>query len=245
MKIQKSNNPLAVGALLCVLALIIGRTIWLVTRGDGSAQMVSAAVTPAAAVSPSQNVMPDSTTPSVPAHSAPALLTAPTTPRSARNPFAARRATPPPAPIAAKQIVTTPVKIHPAATAALTEVRPLPIGPLPALSRPAGPPQTQTAAFAPPAPAPNPLRSIRLTAVIDGTRRMAVLQTTDPQPQIVHEGDTVQGLRVAAIHDTEVVFTRDSQSWTLPMQTADTPVTGMPAETPPTTAQEKNVDATP
>lgn len=238
MKIQKSNNPLAVGALLCTLALIVGRTIWLVTRGDGSAQMVSAAVTPAAAVSPQpQNAVPDAAPRPVPASP-----TAPPAQHSARNPFALRHAAS--AKSAAMRQAPPPAPSHPAGKDAVPEVRPLPVGPLPVPSRPAGPPQARTAALAPPAPAPDPLQNIRLTAVVDGTRRMAVLQTTDPQPLIVHEGDTVQGLRVTAIHDTEVVFTREGKSWTLPMQTADTPITVTPAEAPPVTAQEKNVDAT-
>lgn len=247
MKIQKSNNPLAVGALLCVLALIIGRTIWLVTRGDGSAQMVTAvpsATAQASVASPMPRVL------IAPQNSASSPMPSPAAPpRSARNPFATHHATPPNPSLKspAERTATPPVNAHPANDADLSAVRPLPVAPLPVAPPPATRlvgSQPRTAALTPPVPTVDPLLNIHLTAIVDGTRRMAVLQTTDPQPLIIHEGDRVQGLHVAAIHEKEVVFTQGDTSWTLPMQTADTPVTVTPAVVPPA-AQENNVDATP
>lgn len=252
MKIQKSNNPLAVGALLCVLTLIVGRTIWLVTRGDGSAQMVSAVPTPPAApVSGLHPAAPDVVSPSAVAHSSAPSAPLPARPNSTRNPFAVHRPSPPvPAQGVSERTAAAPTKSQPTGDFSIAEVRPLPplsVGPLP-VSRSVGlRPLSQTAktaALAPAPPEPDPLQNIRLTAIVDGTRRMAVLQTAAPQPLIVHEGDSVQGLQVTAIHDREVVFTRDGKSWPLPLQTADTTVTVTTNEAAPA-AQENTTDATP
>ena len=245
MKIQKSNNPLAVGALLCVLAVIVGRTVWLVTRGDGTAQMVSAVATVPATAGVAE---PHAATAAATSSVLPA--TKPTPPRSARNPFVTRTprrtASATPAAGAAEPPATVPPKEHATGKADASQVRPLPplpIAPLP-LSRtgqqPAGP-TPQTAALSAPVPESDPLQNVRLTAIVDGAKRMAVLQTTDPQPVVVHEGDTVQGLRVAAIRGADVVFTRGDRSWTLPLQTAETSLTVTPTDAAPT-AQE-NVDA--
>lgn len=248
MKVQKSNNPAAVGALLLVLTAIIGRTVWLVTLGDGSAQMASAVVAVPTASIASISRTP---TPETPRFSAPTpQRSVPVFAHSARNPFAMHVAPyapshTPPKGITAPQAAPPP-NGSPLGGADVTQVRPLPplpVGLLPVLrasKRPAKP-MFHSAAVSPPLPEPDPLSNIRLTAIVDGIRRMAVLQTTDPQPVVVHEGDTIQGLRVAEIHDREVVFVRGDKSWTLPLQTADTSVTVTTNDAAPT-AQE-NADA--
>jgi len=73
---------------------------------------------------------------------------------------------------------------------------------------------------------------------------MAVLQTADPQPMIIHEGDRLLGLRVAAIHDSDVVFARGNKVWTLSLQTADTAASTTVTVTSDAPTTQENADAT-
>lgn len=246
MKIQKSNNPLAVGALLCVLALVLGRTVWLVTRGDGDAQMVTAVPTgPKTADVPPSGAPTAATPASVPQGSTAKIAVAPV-PKSARNPFVSRAARPaasrPTADGAVEQKPTEPPPSRAVQAAEVRPLSPLPVGLVP-IPQTNGRPRPQTVPVVPspiPAPKTDPLLNIRLTAVVGGAQRMAVLQTTDAQPVVVHEGDLVQGLHVAAIHDHDVVFARGDKSWTLPLQSADTTATVI-SDAAPTT--QENADA--
>ncbi|MDQ2799968.1 MAG: hypothetical protein M3Y13_10025, partial [Armatimonadota bacterium] len=75
MKIEKTNNPLAVGALVLVLTLIIGRILWMLLGHDSSVSAASPLVATA---------LP--TTPVAAGRTKPTLSLA-VVPKTARNPF--------------------------------------------------------------------------------------------------------------------------------------------------------------
>jgi hypothetical protein len=67
---------------------------------------------------------------------------------------------------------------------------------------------------------PDPVQSLKLTAIVDGTAPMAIVQTVQPEPVILHVGDDLEGMRVIAIHDDDMVFARGRGQWTLRLQSA-------------------------
>ena len=90
MKIEKSNNPAAVGALVLVLVLIVGRIVWMVIGHNESVAAASTASAgppvlpppvPAAGAAPAV-----AATPTAPAPDA-ARLPSAVTPITTRNPF--------------------------------------------------------------------------------------------------------------------------------------------------------------
>ena len=62
------------------------------------------------------------------------------------------------------------------------------------------------------------MQSLKLTALVDGEQPMAVVQTSHPEPVILHVGDEMDGMRVAAINEQGVVFVRGESRWTLTLQ---------------------------
>lgn len=245
MKIQKSNNPLAVTALLLVLAVIVSRIIWMLTRGDGS----SAPVVRAASV---VTRTPTPVTPSAPPAPAVPRAEAVLTPKSKRDPFSRRTPRGVSAPRVPSSVADHKTPI-PTAPPAAGFVKPLPIMPIPpARPRPVawtGPSHSTGVRVMPilgtprlksvPAPEPDPLQGLTLTAIVGGTQPMAVLQTSQPEPVVVHLGDHIEGLRVEAINEQDVVFSRGSRLWTLPLQSAPTAgsTVTITAEDPPLTQE--------
>ncbi len=255
MKIEKSNNPAAVGALALVLALIVGRILWMMF---GHGATVAAASTVAAAPSP---ITAASTTPGAPA--APAARTMPVaagtpapetypvssavTPVTTRNPFSVT-VRPTPAMPRAFGGPQTPAA-HRAATGP-TAMSLMPLPPLPVrvsesrlgagALRPAAArgldalPPHQSAAKGQTESVP----TLKLTAIVAGTERLAVVQTTSAEPVILRVGDTIDGMRLLAIHEQDVVFARGNGSWTLPLQSAADSAGGLVSVTSVATPEE-------
>ena len=67
---------------------------------------------------------------------------------------------------------------------------------------------------------PSPVQSLKLTAIVDGTTPMAIVQAAQPEPVVLHVGDDLDGMHVIAIHDEDMVFARGSGHWTLRLQSA-------------------------
>jgi hypothetical protein len=214
MKIEKSNNPAAVGALIVVLVLIVGRIVWMLF---GQNKAVSAASTVAAPPStPTAAPVSEAVRP----HTQAALLSTPVTiPVTTRNPFTC------PVPVR-----TVPVPSHSdggfssgkargVGAVSLFPLPPLPIhavktygsvgagsgsssvpglpgmGALPVHTGQSVSAQTGSKAL----PVTDPSQTLKLTAIVDGAEPMAVVQTADPTPVVLHVGDVLEGMRVIAI----------------------------------------------
>jgi hypothetical protein len=236
MKIEKSNNPAAVGALVLVLALIVGKILWMVFGHSGpvaAASTVSAGppvLTPPPA--PVTKAPPAAApTPASEAERIP-LVAAPVT---TRNPFSVAIR-----PALAATRRDSPLRVDGAAhTATVAEAVPLmSLPPLPVRipesgrgagakpsSKPHGlaalPPHSVTAKERTEA-----LPTLKLTATVGGAEPLAVVQTENPQPVVLRVGDALEGMRVVAIYDREVVFARGNGFWTLPLQSAATIAAG-------------------
>ncbi len=259
MKIEKSNNPAAVGALALVLALIVGRILWMVFGHSGPV----AASSTVSAGSPAPSAPPAPVT-----NSSPAAAAAPTskadrisamvTPVTTRNPFSVTLR---PA-LAVTRLNGLPHHHDAARRAAtgakamlLTSLPPLPVRVLEAglgagAKPPRGPVDLPPHQFAA-KERTEALPTLKLTATVGGTEPLAVVQTTNPQPVILHVGDSVDGLRVVAIYEQEIVFARGKGFWTLPLQSAATiaadsvSVTSVPAASHPVisvAAPEEKID---
>lgn len=238
MKIEKSNNPVAVGALALVLVLIVGRILWMVF-GQG-APVAAASKLPAAAGSPAPNavLMPNAsavpgprTTPVAAARPAPETDadTSVVPPVTTRNPFSAvvRPARTLPPAFGGPQADRTRRIATGTQAMSLMPLPPLPVRIWPSRLRAGGMqpptaqgltvlPSNQTAAKGQSESVP----ALKLTATIGGTERLAVVQTTRAEPFVLHVGDTIDGMRVAAIHEQDVLFARGNGFWTLPLQSA-------------------------
>lgn len=237
MRIEKSNNPAAVGALVLVLALIVGKILWMVFGHSGPV---------AAASTVSAGSWAPSAPPAPVTKASPAAAATPTSkagrissvvaPVTTRNPFsvtlrpalavtrlnglpyhhdAARRAT-----TGAKAVLLTslpplPVRVLEFGLGAGAKPSPTPHG-LAAL------PPHQIAAKE----RTEVLPTLKLTATVGGAEPLAVVQTADPQPVVLHVGDALEGMRVVAIYEQEVVFARGKGFWTLPLQSAATIAAG-------------------
>jgi len=215
MKIEKSNNPVAVGALLLVLTIIVGRILWMVIgRGSSlsaASPLVVRSVSPAADAPRAENLTPR-------------RLTV----RTGRNPFAS---------LAGRASETA----SPGRAAALVSPRTAPesvIAPLPTIPIPAGPtlqipvrssrrPPLSAGARIRRVPhqtvimqdqSQEILKTLKLTAILGGTEPMAVIQTARPEPLTVHVGDSVEGLQVAAINDHNIVLSHQGELWTLALE---------------------------
>lgn len=230
MKIEKSNNPAAVGALVVVLVLIVGRILWMVlghSRTAAAASRVSAA-----SPMPDADHAPAAKTVLVAAPapaSEPVRASAAVVPTTTRNPFSVVA---PPAQAVAH--LGRPPSRHDAAPRISTGGGGIPLTPLPpfpvrGLATAPSPGAKQASA----PQSPDALSSheigvkgqkealpLKLTAIVGGTEPLAIVQTASPEPVILHVGDTLDGMRVAAIHDQDVVFARGSGFWTLPLQSA-------------------------
>ena len=230
MKIEKSNNPAAVGALVLVLLLIIGRILWMIFGHSG----LAAAASTVSAGAPAPSSLPASVTQATPAAVASPPpeggLVSSATPVSTRNPFAV--ATRPALPVNGPDGLPRPdVLPHRAATGAavmpLMSLPPLPVRFLP--GSPGTGAKQPSAAHGPGALSPaqikangqmETLAALKLTATVGGMEPQAVVQTANPEPVILRVGDTLDGMRVAAIHEQKVVFTRGNGVWTLSLQSA-------------------------
>lgn len=250
MKIEKSNNPLGIVALVGVLLVICGRIVMMLTGHTeaASAANVQTVQTPVAAAITEKIEKP--------------TVIVQTAPKPARNPFsrsahrdapAAQSGTGVPvsgdgnssiketATLPASVIPLPPLGIRPLSPAgspggaAGAENRLLPMPVNAGLLRPGG---TRRGAAGSDAP------TMKLTAIIDGTEPAAVIQTAQPEPVIVHVGSRVDGMRVTAIHAGEVIFERGSGVWTLAMQTSADPSPATVSVAPSETAQE-NTDVLP
>lgn len=62
------------------------------------------------------------------------------------------------------------------------------------------------------------VRSLRLTAIIDGSRRMAVIETAGSRPATVGMGDRIGTLQVTRIAVREIVLSGEHGVWTLPIE---------------------------
>lgn len=249
MKIEKSNNPAAVGALVVILVLIVGRIIWMVlghTRTAAAATKVF--VAPAAAPVSSTLATSVAGAAPVPARAARASLAV--VPVTTRNPFSVVT------PSAQTMAHLGDQSFHDhAAGRTASAVRSIPVMPLPPFpvqvleshpgvgakqpfllrvlgALPASPGAGQGQAAV--------LPSLTLTAIIGGSEPSAVVQTANPEPVILHVGDTIDGMRVTAIHDQDVVFARGSGFWTLALPSAansaaggSVSVTSVPADVAP------------
>jgi len=251
MKIEKSDNPAAVGALVVVLVLIVGRISWMVlghsrTAEAASRGSIAAPVPNAVSVPATQMTSAAAAAPAPePARDSSAVM-----PVTTRNPFSVVI---PPARTAARQDGQSPRRDAARRAASRTETIPLmPLPPLPvrALEPGLGRGGTQPAALHG-LSALRPFQSaakgqaslvatLKLTAIVGGTEPLAVVQTANPEPVILHVGDFLDGMRVAAIHDQEVVFARGNGFWTLSLQSAadnaaagSVSVTSVPADAPP------------
>lgn len=248
MKIEKSKNPAAVAALIVVLVVIIGRILWMMlghSRMAAAASRVSAGpVLPGALPGPAAKVLSGATAISAPA---PVRASAPTMPVTTRNPFS---------------VLTQPVRTatrpeglprpsdaaRPAATGAgAIPFTPLPPLPVRVLQSGLGvgakqPPAAHSVSVLPPYPVAakgqmEPM--LKLTAIVGGTEPLAVVQTANPEPVILHVGDTLDGMRVVVVHDQDIVFARGSGFWTLSLpSSADSvagsvSITSVPAASPP------------
>ncbi len=74
------------------------------------------------------------------------------------------------------------------------------------------------------------LLTLKLTATVGGTEPLAIVQTTDPEPVILHVGDSLDGMHVVAVHEQDVVFARGNGFWTLPLQSAQSAADGVAAD---------------
>ncbi len=73
-----------------------------------------------------------------------------------------------------------------------------------------------------PRPAPVAARpAVKLTAVIEGSRRTAIVETPGSGPTSVRVGDRIEGARIAAIHDEEIVLSDDQGFWTVSLLSPD------------------------
>ncbi len=241
MKIEKSNNPAAVGALVVVLALIVGRIFWMVlghNRTAAAASRVSAASPlPGADHAPATNAMPAAAAAPAPQ---PVRVSAAVVPTTTRNPFFV--VTQPARSVAqrARSVAhpDSPPSRHDAAHSLamgggaipLTLLPPFPVRVLaPGLGASAklasvqhslDMPSREMGAKRQKEAGQKEALPLKLTAIVGGTEPWAVVQTANPEPVILHVGDSVDGMRVAAIHDQEVVFVRGGGFWTLPLQSA-------------------------
>jgi len=224
MKIEKSNNPAAVGALVLVLVLIVGRILWMVFGQGGpvaAAATVSAnSPTPTAAVARAAPTTAGAPAPEA-IETSPAVTTITT-----RNPFsvAVRPALAASRPGGLPQCEAAHRADKGAGVVPLTSMLPFPVRPRPGISvkrlqAPHGlaalPPHLSTAQVQAEA-----LLTLKLTATVGGTEPSAIVQTTDPEPVILHVGDSLDGMHVLAVHEQDVVFARGNGFWTLPLQSA-------------------------
>ncbi len=248
MKIEKSNNPAAVAALVVVLVVIVGRILWM-TLGHSR---IAAAASRVSAGPSLPGVLPGSATKATSGAAAasapePARPSAPTMPVTTRNPFS---------------VLTQPVRMaarpeglshHPDAAHPITlGAGAIPLTPLPPLpvqvlqsSLGAGaeqPPVTHGVSALPPYPVAAKGQTepmLKLTAIVGGTEPLAVVQTANPEPVILHVGDTLDGMRVVAVHDQDIVFARGSGFWTLALPSAadsaagSVSITSVPVASPP------------
>jgi hypothetical protein len=261
MKIEKSNNPAAIGALVLVLVLIVGRIAWmLLGRNAAAAPLAAAAAStlPAPAAVPAAAAAPrDAAT--APEDAAPDEIkdTPPAVPiDSRRNPFAR---TPPPHSVSRVSERYGEVgRDDELARSAAPPVPPMPVVPLPPMNLLPAAGRNTGAALLPGAgtkmrpvvpdttPGNGPLQTLKLTAVVRGAQPMAIIQMTSrPQPLLVHRGDDLDGLAVVAIKDREVVFARSGRVWTLPLQAAGTEAAPGSVSVAPVDASQENTNGLP
>lgn len=232
MKIEKTNNPVAVGALVLVLTLITGRILWMLLGHGGSVSAASplvAATLPTTADAAGKGI------------SAPILSAGQ---KTSRNPFSFSGSFSGVAPQERAPTIASPKPARShirAATLVVKALAPLPTQPISpdeisheeshaAASRvqaaPAPAPKSALLktgpkiapqAIAARDPGHETLQSIKLMAIIGGAQPAAVLQTTRPEPITAHVGDDVEGLRLAAIGDHQIVFAHGRNLWTLPL----------------------------
>jgi len=248
MKIEKSNNPAAVAALVVVLVVIVGRILWMTlghSRIAAAASRVSAAP-PLPGVLPGPAVKLTSSATAVPA-TEPVRPSAPTLPVTTRNPFSVL--TPPVRTATRLEGLPRPFN---AARPAATGARAVPFTPLPPLpvrvlqsgfgQGAKQPPVTHGVSALPPYPVAAKGQTepmLKLTAIVGGTEPLAVVQTANPEPVILHVGDTLDGMRVVVVHDQDIVFARGSGFWTLSLPSAadsvagSVSITSVPAASPP------------
>ncbi len=248
MKIEKSNNPAAVAALIVVLAVIVGRILWMTlghSRMAAAASRVSADP-PLPGALPGPAIRVTSGAAAAPAPE-PARPSAPTLPVTTRNPFSVLT---PPVRVAARLegLPRPSDAARPAASGAgAIPFTPLPPLPVRVLEPGQGlgakqPPVTHGVSALPSDPVAakgqtEPL--LKLTAIVGGTEPLAVVQTANLEPVILHVGDTLDGMCVVAVHDQDIVFARGSGFWTLSLPSAadsaagSVSITSVPAASPP------------
>lgn len=73
-------------------------------------------------------------------------------------------------------------------------------------------------------------QSLRLTAVLGGSRPRAIVESAGSQPAVVSVGEEIGILRVVAIRAQEIVLNGKSGFWTIPLQSAAPAETAVPSE---------------
>lgn len=238
MKRDTQNNPVVVGALLCILAGAMVVTIQRMRVDDGP-QVVVRQTTPSASAAPAS------------AQYASLRETA------ARDPFfhpiLLRVAPSPPDKAPSRQPQDelpsrTPRGLRPAFPFGLPSLRPLAdsgADAAPSADRRATDGPITSKNLAPPSQTPPPdspeqnlVRSLKLTAVVGGVHRSAVIEGAAALPMTVRVGDRIETLRVVAVNPREAVLSGAHGIWTLPLASASKEEAD-PAPAPP----KENADA--
>lgn len=206
MATKKKDNPAAMAVMGVVLvgALVsVGRTLF--AADPAPSIRVSAAAAPGTDPPPARHV--GSLPTGVRDPFASPLLSAAAAAQQAHTPGATvvpvlRRVTP-----------VAPARVSPgvAALAQLSvRARPQPV--VPRTAADAGPSAEQEATLA---------RSLRVTAIVMGTRPYAVVEPATGTPRTLHVGDQYQALRIMQIRASEIVLKGTSGLWTLPLATPE------------------------
>lgn len=257
MKIEKSNNPAAAGVLIVVLVLIVGRIGWMLFGQNKAASAASTVAKSSSAPTADVNASPDSATTRPQMTMALSPLSA-SARETARNPFAYSGSIRPSQASMSPDVASHGHEVDHAKRVQIPSLPPLSVwaekqgaaggvGQASAFSVPSAPPLPTGQSVSSPtssgiSPPPNPLQTLKLTAIVDGKAPMAILQTARPEPIILHVGDVLDGMRVSAINENDMIFAREGSRWTLPLQSAaDSPATE-PIAANSATAPEEETD---
>ncbi|HZO89753.1 MAG TPA: hypothetical protein VFB38_15600 [Chthonomonadaceae bacterium] len=221
MKAKSKNNPIVVGALLCILVGSIAMTIQQMRRDNGPAAPVTQTAAVPAGTATVEPVPLEPEPPVRDPFSPPALRR----PRAQAAVGAQRPARPPlrpgPAPASLPVLTTRPLPVSQRSPQNLS---------VPPTGSAAIKPDAAPVRSEPPAAAASTedlerslVEKLRLTAVIDGPQRSAVIEGAGPQPRTVRVGDHVATLQIAAVNAQEVVLVGRNGLWTLPLMSSSAP----------------------
>jgi hypothetical protein len=226
MKTTNKNNPVAVGALLGILAAILFFVMKQMSRGDAPATLTPVADTNAdntpqtiAAIASQGKQRDPFDHPSLHRVAKDGMPAQNLTPEAQAAQEAARMTQPDSkVPVSSANGPTVPVlPILPDHTQAHAA---LPVGTVPGVAVPIGPKPAGSGANAPVQEADDPLKGWHLTATIAGLHPRAVIEGAGPGLYQVGVGERVRTLQVAAIHEREIVLSDAHHLYTLSLLSA-------------------------